>query len=108
MVTRRSGKYGVRWSGTKKAKKKKRDTRKHLYLHQTREVFGWCRYENERSNHKQKVKIEQRMEHQGQVQEVKDPARDDEARGINDAYTMKKEDTEKDVKDRTHVDLAQE
>ena len=42
------------------------------------------------------------------MQEVKDPARDGEARGINDAYTMKKEDTEKDVKDRTHVDLAQE
>ena len=48
------------------------------------------------------------MEHQGQVQEVKDPARDDEARGINDAYTRKNEDTEKDAKDRTHVDLAQE
>ncbi|ETW77142.1 hypothetical protein HETIRDRAFT_118570 [Heterobasidion irregulare TC 32-1] len=59
-------------------------------------------------NHKKKVKIEQRMEHQGQVQEVKDPARDSEARGTMDAYTRKKEEIEKDVKGRTHVDLAQE
>ena len=91
-----------------KSKKKKRDTRKHLYLHQTREVFGWCRYANERSKHKQKVRIKQGMEHQGQVQGVRDPARDGKARDINDAYTRKKEDTEKDVQDRTHMYLTQE